>query len=175
MTRGPSAARSPDTWRRTGNPLNVAPSDRQFHAPPARTAVDSQRLFKALFGVRQAVRGIPQAVILCLQIKLVRVDVHGLRSRSQPYLQSFRDRLADFVLNSEHVGHVAVEALRPQMSAGGGVDQLRSDAQTIARAAHAAFEHMAHAERFGDLADVLLLAAERERRSAGNHLQVRNL
>ena len=54
--------------------------------------------------------------------------------------------LGDLVLDGEDVGEVAVVALCPDVVAGRRVDKLRGDAQALAGLAHAAFEHVAHAE-----------------------------
>ena len=56
------------------------------------------------------------------------------------------------VLHGEDVGQVAVEPLGPEVAAGRRVDELGGDPDPIARLAHAALEHIAHAEALADLA-----------------------
>jgi hypothetical protein len=56
------------------------------------------------------------------------------------------DAARDFVLHGEDLGELAVVALRPEVRAGAGIDELRRDPHALARLAHAAFEHVAHAE-----------------------------
>src|SRR5262249_36925287 len=55
------------------------------------------------------------------------------------------------VLQLEDVFEAAVETLRPQMRARGGVDELAGDAQTVRRFAHATLEHVAHPQLAADL------------------------
>ena len=76
------------------------------------------------------------------------------------------DRLGDLVLHGEHVGETAVVTLGPQMAVGVDVVELRGDAHAIADLAHAAFEHVAHAEVGGDLPQVYRFALVHERRVA---------
>ena len=79
------------------------------------------------------------------------------------------DRLGDLVLHREHVGEVAVVALRPDVAAGGDVVELRRDAHALAVLAHAAFDHVADAELLGDLLHVDGLALVGERGVARDH------
>ncbi len=79
------------------------------------------------------------------------------------------DGLGDFVLHGEHVGEVAVVALRPDMAAGGDVVELRRDAHAVAALAHAALDHIADAELLGDLLHMHRLALVDERRVARDH------
>ena len=58
------------------------------------------------------------------------------------------------VLQCKYVVHRTVVALGPDMSAGLRVDQLGCDPHAAGRFAHAAFEHVAHAELMADLLDV---------------------
>ena len=66
-------------------------------------------------------------------------------------LELISDRLGDFTLNAKRSFHVAIVGLRPKMGIGAGVDELRVDAQTIARPLHAAFQKMCDAEFLPDL------------------------
>ena len=61
------------------------------------------------------------------------------------------DGLGDLVLHREHVGEIAVVALRPEMAAGGDVDELGGDAHMVAVLAHAALDDVADAELLADL------------------------
>ena len=79
------------------------------------------------------------------------------------------DGLGDLVLHREHVGEVAVVALRPDVAAGGDVVELRGDAHAVAALAHAALDHIADAELLGDLLHVDGLALVDERRVARDH------
>ena len=79
------------------------------------------------------------------------------------------DGLGDLVLHREHVGEVAVVALRPDVAAGGDVVELRRDAHAVAALAHAALDHIADAELLGDLLHVDGLALVDERRVARDH------
>ena len=79
------------------------------------------------------------------------------------------------VLNGENVGELAVEPFRPQVPAGGRVDELGRDPHPIARFAHAAFEDVTHAEALTDLGDMDVLALEGERRISRDDEQRREL
>src|SRR5690242_8691617 len=57
------------------------------------------------------------------------------------------------VLKIEDVGELAIEAVGPQMSAG-GIDELPSDAHPAGRLAYAAFEYIADPEVTSDLAHI---------------------
>ena len=61
------------------------------------------------------------------------------------------------------------------MIAVGGVNELRGDADSSARAPHAAFENGANVQSFGDLADVLLFSAENKRGGAGGDFQAEDI
>ena len=54
--------------------------------------------------------------------------------------RSLDDGGGDFVLNGEDIGQLAIEALRPELVAAFGIDELRRDAHAIAGRANAAFE-----------------------------------
>src|ERR1700739_2248352 len=74
----------------------------------------------------------------------------------------------DLVLQVENVVERAVEAVGPDVSAGRGVDQLPGDAHPVAGFAHAAFEHVAHAELLCHLLHVDLPALVGEGGVAGD-------
>ncbi len=70
------------------------------------------------------------------QQQLVGLEVLGAAARAAPVrlgvhrpAQPRGDGVGDLVLHREHVGHLAVVALRPELVAVGGVDELRGDAQ----------------------------------------------
>ncbi len=90
-------------------------------------------------------------------------------------LEGCDHRPGDLVLDSEHVGELAVVGLRPQVIAVGRVDELRGDADLIARLAHAALEHGGDVQLVRDVAHILVLALEGERRGARRHPQAGNL
>src|SRR5262245_44509548 len=57
-----------------------------------------------------------------------------------------RDRAADLILEREHVLYLAVILLGPDVPAGGRINELRCDANTIAHSAHAALHQIACTE-----------------------------
>src|SRR5215472_10417801 len=57
-----------------------------------------------------------------------------------------RHRLCDLIPHCEDVGEITVIAVRPDVIAGLGFNELCGDADPIASLAHAAFEHVAHTE-----------------------------
>ncbi len=60
----------------------------------------------------------------------------------------------DLVLQIENVLEATVEAIRPEMRAGRGIDQLSGDPHAVRRLAHAALQHIADAELAADLLHV---------------------
>ena len=72
-------------------------------------------------------------------------------SADQLEIECDGDAGRDLILQREQVGGIALEPLRPQMRIGLGVDQLRVDADLVARAAHAPFEHIADRKLAADL------------------------
>src|SRR5579862_252114 len=68
------------------------------------------------------------------------------------------DLLRKFILHSENIGEIAIEAVSPDMSAAHGVDQLAGHAHPIAGLAHAAFQYVADTELAADLLHVDRLA-----------------
>src|SRR6478672_7367817 len=62
--------------------------------------------------------------------------------------------LRDLVLQIENVLQRAVKPVRPEVRAGRNVNELSGDPQAGSRLAHAAFEHIPHAEFATDLFDV---------------------
>ena len=90
-------------------------------------------------------------------------------------LEPRRDRADDarrhLVLQLEDVLELAVEPVGPEMRAGRGIDQLAGDAHPAAGLAHAALEHVAHAELAADLPHVDGPALVGEARIAGDDEQ----
>ena len=84
------------------------------------------------------------------------------------------DGLRHLVLKREDVGELAVVVLGPNMVAGRRVDQLGGDANAISGLAHAALQHVAHAEVAGDLGHVHGLALVCEGRIARDHEEPMN-
>src|SRR5687767_1550261 len=107
------------------------------------------------------------------QIVIVRLHVHGARlfdllllALAEYDAERFNDRLRDVVLNREHILHLAIVSLRPELIAVGDIHQLRSDAQSIAHAANTAVENRRDAKLPPDFREILILSLERERHSA---------
>ena len=89
----------------------------------------------------------------------------------QPDRQGLDDAPDQLVLQLEDPGGAAVIALRPDVARGGGIGELHIDPNGVARTADVASEHVTDPQLLGDLADVLGLALERERRVPGDHRQ----
>src|SRR6266567_1676221 len=71
-------------------------------------------------------------------------------------LQLVGDRLCDLTLNGEHVGEIAIVRLRPEVSVGTRIDQLRVDTHAIARALDASFQKMSDPKLLTNLAQVAI-------------------
>jgi hypothetical protein len=95
------------------------------------------------------------------------VAFRGIKMR----LDCADDMLRDIVLHGEQIFQHAVVAVRPDMLAGLGLDQLTGDADTPLRDAHTALEHVANAEIARDLAHVGRLVLVDEGRVAGDDEQ----
>ena len=91
----------------------------------------------------------------------------------QLQLERGDDLLGQFILNGENIVEIAIEAARPDMAAARRIDQLRGDADAIARLADAAFEDIANVERLGDLGDWRDGLLVKERRIARDDMQFR--
>ena len=100
-----------------------------------------------------------------------RVVVARLASSSR---SSFDDDRGDFVLDGEDVRQLAIEALRPELIAVVGIDELRRDAHAIARPTNAAFQGRPDPQSPADFSDVEILIPKCKRRCAGNHAQAGN-
>src|SRR5207247_594234 len=68
------------------------------------------------------------------------------------------DLFAHLVLDGEHVGRAPVEAIRPDMLAADGVDQLRIDADQVAARPDAALDDEVHSEVAPDVGEYRRLA-----------------
>src|SRR5690606_4120586 len=78
-------------------------------------------------------------------------------------LQDSRDVRRDVVLDLEDVVARTLVRVSPNSAPGAHVDELRADSQTIAGRLQAAAQHVLHAERVADRAQVLVPAFEIER------------
>ena len=90
-------------------------------------------------------------------------------------LQLARDGRGDLVLDGEHVAHLSVVALGPQVVAVGHLDQLRRDAQSVPGLAHAALEHRVDVELRRYFIDRGRLPLERKRRRARRDAKILEL
>src|SRR6266446_3790424 len=82
-----------------------------------------------------------------------------------------RDARGDLVLHRENVSQITIVALGPKMPAGGGFDELRCHSHPVSGLAHAALEHITHAELAPDVSDCNRLALVGECRIAGDDEQ----
>ena len=122
----------------------------------------------ALFGEEALLPQGANIVVVSLRVvgHLTRQPVLLGRRQFDPKCRD--DPRPDLVLKVEDVGRIAVVAFRPEVDAGLGVDQLGVDADAPAGLAHAALDHVAHAELAGHLAHVERLALVGEGRIAGD-------
>ena len=111
-----------------------------------------------------------RAQIKIVGAQAVRTLASGPLDLAQPKvrLDDSDDRLGDPILQFEYVVERAVEPVGPEMSPCVGLDQLRGDAQSVGRLAHAAFQHIAHSEFAPDLPDVDRSALVDEGRISGD-------
>src|SRR5205085_11940367 len=75
------------------------------------------------------------------------------------------------VLQIEDVLQRPIEMFRPEVNAGGSLDELAGDTHAVRRPAIAAFEHIAHAELAADLANVDSPVLESKARVTRDHEQ----
>src|ERR1700704_1518047 len=103
-----------------------------------------------------------QKIIVCIKA------IGGLSLSTLDFgsLQRWRDcahnARGHLILQIEHVRQLTIEAVRPEMSASRSVNELTGDAHSVCRLAHAAFEHVAHAQLAPDLLQVHGSALVRE-------------
>ena len=86
--------------------------------------------------------------------------------------ESGRDRRRQFVPHREEIFHWPVVALRPDMRAGAGVDELRGDPEPLAVPLDAALEHVLDPKLSAHLAHIVRLALVDEARIAGDDEQL---
>ena len=79
------------------------------------------------------------------------------------------DAGCDLILNREHVFHLAIVSLRPDMGGGLGTDQLRRRTKAISGALDAALEYVACLEVASELGNVNRLALVLEGGIAREH------
>src|ERR1700748_1341420 len=92
---------------------------------------------------------------------MVGVDVFGavlldrlFLFRKKPHLQRVDNGVRNLILNGKNVVQITVEALGPDMTVIGTIDQLRGNAHATGSFANAAFQHMAHIELAGNLSHI---------------------
>ncbi len=103
---------------------------------------------------------------------------HGARPAVRTrelHLQRVRDLDSDFLLHLEDIGEISIPRLRPEVTVGARVDQLRGHADALLVAPHAAFEDVRHLKGRCHAAQIDLAPAERERRSPRRHAQAGDL
>src|SRR5262245_35550974 len=81
----------------------------------------------------------------------------------------------DLVLNGEDISQVAVVTVRPLVIAVPRLDELRRDANPVPGLPDRAFDDVRDVQELADLAEVLVLPLERERRRAAGDAQSLNL
>src|SRR5260370_21237026 len=79
--------------------------------------------------------------------------------------------MCNFILNRENVGQIAVVAVGPDVIPRFSLDEVGSNADPIGGLAHAAFEHITHAELSADLLHIDRLAFIGKRRVPGDDEQ----
>src|SRR5262249_19337927 len=107
-----------------------------------------------------------------------RLDVDGLPASDfflfalgQVQGQRPGDLSDDGILNPEDIRDAAVVAIRPDLPAGDGIDQLSVDPHGVSGATHAALNHIAHSQVLGHLAHFNPPALVGEARIAGDDEQ----
>ena len=83
------------------------------------------------------------------------------------------DRLGDVPLQRQHVGEIALEAVRPNVLIGTRPDELRRDPHALAFPNHRAFHHQIDVQLAPDLRDRLLTSAVSEGRGPRRDAKVR--
>src|SRR5439155_19460816 len=101
----------------------------------------------------------------------------GQKRRFRPQLdpERFDDPLRHLVLKSEYVSEVAIVTFRPQMSAGGCINELGCDPDTAAGTADRSFEHRHHTELAPHCPNVGTLVLVSKARITRNYHEPRNL
>jgi len=86
--------------------------------------------------------------------------------------QECDNRAHNVVLDSKDVLELAVVVLRPTVRARCGIDQLGGDANAIATASYAPFQHVTHTQLAPDLTDIDRLTLVLEARISGDDEQL---
>jgi hypothetical protein len=122
--------------------------------PAERLLQTRERCREAFFGEFIFKLQRPQQQIIGVQIRGCLIfdpfDFRELQIR----LDCGNDAFAESVLQFEHIGHLALEAIGPYVRSRRGVYELCREAQPIAAPPHAAFKHITHAKLASDLAHV---------------------
>src|SRR5262249_7447979 len=112
-----------------------------------------------------------QEVVVGVQA-LRRLSPNALDLRPlEPWLDGPNDACRHPILQLKHVFEGAVETIGPNMTARRRIDELPGDAHAGSRLAHAAFEHIAHAQLASNLLHIDRLALVGERRVTGDYEQ----
>ncbi len=161
------------------NPLHP-PTDADHRCRRRVRRIDRQRLPGEDDRFAKAVFGIPVGLCQCAQIKVVGRKVRGRLARgafdlglAQFWFDRTGDVGRDLILQIENVVERALEVVGPDVSAGRRVDQLSGDAHPVGGFAHAALEHVAHAQFPRHLRDVERLALVGEGGVAGDDKEPR--
>ena len=149
---------------------------------PGKGRVDLDRLGKAFESPLDALRRPLVPEIATLQIEIVGFRVvrgpleeGGLLVPQELDPEPVDDGQCDLVLDGEDVLESPIEFLRPEMVAGGDVEELGRDAELVLDLADTALEHRGHAQAAPDLTDVHGLELDRKGRALGRHLEVADL
>ena len=86
----------------------------------------------------------------------------------QPGFDRGNHFLGNLVLQRENIAEFAIIAIGPDVIACGSIDQLRSDPYAVAVLAHAALQHIAHAQFAGHALHVNRFSLVGERRIASD-------
>ena len=120
------------------------------------------------------IQGLPGITLLefarempALEIQVVRRHAglagrRGGRAWVEVHAEGGDDGRRYLVLDPEDIGQLAVEGIRPEVIAVGGVDQLCGDADPVAGLADTSLQQRTHVQRVADGPDVLFFAAKRE-------------
>src|SRR3989442_1083750 len=140
--------------------------------------VFGDRLLEVLDPLATSFLGVPEVTMPALKIKLIGQQIAGgllvqpgLLIRRQLGLERGRDVQRHVRLDGEHIRELTVIRLRPEVSVGLCVDELRHDPHPIADPPHAAFEECRGLESRPDLFQALLPLLERHHRRARDHLE----
>ena len=120
--------------------------------------------------LREAPKILHPAQDVVIGFQVVRAFAHdpSLLLQGELEFQRRHDLLYDLVLQGKDVCERTVVALRPQVPAGGGVDQLHGDSHLLVCLAYAAFQHIAHAHLAAHVLYLHRFAFVREGGVAGN-------